>query len=370
MKRKVVLLLVTLLATNFAMAQLTKVGEAAFKGAKNSAKGVSTVVNKGAVENAVRGAATSEDQMVIQDLFVMMKEDRYLREILINQAFKTKSMNMLHALLNDPITSDLAWSDASRKDKDFLQKIIQGGSFPTRAALWYPSVHGKQDVVNLFAREGKLSASLKYEMLYNALRYDHFAVASDLLEKFHVDINPEAKTFVRYGKDGGCGNSDDILYSLGSYGSISKKGKALRFALENGANPNLVYKDTGNSIYFQLLLDGKFGGLKMFREYGAKLEGDMLAKANLLLHEKINDEGFTRALIDAGADPHFKLDGITPQERAVLASYREQSPKEKEQIDGVVKFYEDLSNGKVEPYYNKKGEPLYWEEREPEPWER
>ena len=361
MKRKVVLLLVALLAANFASAQR----RIRLPKGKSLERAIATQTLQNLRAQSLNAARQTK---ALRELSTLLKNDRYLRGDMIRNVVKNQSMDMLRYLANDRDLSSQTW-DAVFYDPALTRKLVEAGVMPSEdnysSAVFVLQLVGDPETINFLCERGNPSAKTKHKMLSDVImssrggELHRLNLALDLLNKFHADINPDPNTFVLYPKDRASA-PHDILSGLARDGF--KPAASLRFALEHGANPNLVFKDTGNSIYYQLILDKDWGGLKIFREYGAKLEGEMLEKANHLLHEKIADEAFTRVLIDAGADPNFKLDGLTPLERATQAWKNAESSAEEEQINNVMKFYQDLSAGTVEPYYNEKGEPLYWKE--------
>ena len=69
----------------------------------------------------------------------------------------------------------------------------------------------------------------------------------------------------------------------------------------------------------------------------------MLEKANATLHEAIDDLDQTRVLVEAGADPNFKKDGLTPLERVNNElSRRGLGTDYRNELNLVKQYYESL----------------------------
>ena len=267
-----------------------------------------------------------------QDLLSLLQKLEVVKPI-VQQAHLTGKKDILKYLIQNNIQSQIVLRSLLDKPTEVKWALTHGTTI-TDTQIYYEAVRlGNRETVNLLCEYLKPSAEIKYIMFYYAVNDLYFDIAQDLLDKFSVDINTlSVRTPFK---------EDSVL--LGALVSMFSSASQIEFLLKNGANPNSVLKN-GNTIYFQLLLQDRYTlYLKVLQKYGAVLEGQMLERANLVLHEAINDLEQTRVLIEAGADPNYKKDGLTPLERIrkELVS-RKLHTDERSALTQVMHYYESL----------------------------
>lgn len=316
--KKFCLLLVTLLAANLAVAQRSR-----WVGFGNAA------------DNTIKCAGKAAGEMtpnIERGLLRIIQDSADIGDQLIIKAIKDNNIDLLNYL---------RWNTDYRRvlklalpESSVLRQLFDGGAVVTDLDLYYEAAQkGYQQSVNLLCERFKPTAGVKHEMLLEAVDHNQFAVAQDLLDKFHVDINAQLP------------GNDILLLRVGRYFAPSHTDK-MKFALDNGANPNLVVPATGNSVYYQLFLEGRYDDLPLMRQYGAKLEGKMLENVNLQLHDAIDNPALTRQLLEMGANPYFKKDGMTPLERAKAELEEQQSAQsdyaKTSRLQAVVDIYKNI----------------------------
>ncbi len=328
MLRKGSLLLAALLATNFAAAQWVW-----------GLRPKKPVVKKPAVSTTVKPTKYVQptvpaiSQKVAQQLAQLAQQPIVLETLAraAREANKVDALRYLAKIQPNIVVKSLV------PDPTFLAKILTEDVTITDPEVYYEAIYrGNLASLALLCERTHPSATRKYYMFYEALRRDNLEIAQTLLDMFGLDINAYPES------------TEPLLLKFGNSSYEWDKEDAVRrlnFLLKNGADPNLVL-DTGYSVYLTLLLNPKFAYPELLEKYGAKLEGEMLEKANLELHNAIHVYGRTVQLVEAGADPNFKKDGMTPLERAKrrLSQIEDEFDSEAFALRDVIEFYESLSD--------------------------
>ena len=344
MWKKVSILTAALLVTNFAAAGGPKSKKSA------ASKPVPVHLKPSKLSGSQQPKLPSMNKKTEQEFLSLLQQPVVAKPLIkqaINRANTTGETDVLKYLIKNRIHAQEVLRNSLDDVLTLRWALLQGATI-TDPQIYYEAARlGNREVVNRLCFQLQPSAAVKYVMFYEAVNNLHFDVAQDLLTKYGVDINTRSVSTPF--------QEDAVL--MGVLGPQFRSVNQIEFLLQNGANPNLVLNN-GNTIYFQALLRPLYFQLppssfmntvpsylevlETLREYGAVLEGEMLEKANRLLHEVIDNVAQTRVLIEAGADPNYKKDGLTPLQRAKKMLADNPNVYKEYQIQSVIGYYEKL----------------------------
>ncbi len=222
---------------------------------------------------------------------------------------------------------------------DIVKMLLDNGAQIQGDRLFLEAAqNGQRETVELLCERLNPSKDLTYQMFSRAVRFNHLAVAQDLLDKWGVNLNYR----LRIGFAGS--ESRPLLDECLSH----NQEKQVHFLLQNGADPYAIVFGNQTLVHVTAkFYDPKY--LAIFKSYGVDLNVRTADNGNTPLHEEIRSLERTKALIAAGADPTLRNTyGQTPldEANAWLAKEKE-DPKHAnyaliQDLQAVINYYEEL----------------------------